>query len=244
MDRTRADYLFIFPLKIEAAATLKRFRARLVARWRYGKCYRIEIRNRRVDLVIGGVSRRPIEVFHQWQRAVGISAHRSLSEYQICLLGFAGALSAQLEQGHVCWFEELRCLDAPPIATQCTSVARQRQGVLLTSPTMVAQQRERLDLWGKTQADAVDMEAYWLARELQAHDQKLSCCRVISDDGREDLPDWIVRLFEAKTKLETVQRVLEAVATHRQAARWMWKMNGLARTLSQRLADEVEEVLK
>ena len=244
MHQTRVDSLFIFPLKIEASATLKRFRARPIARWRYGKCYRIEIRNRWVDVVIGGVSRRPIEVFHQWQRSVEMSADHKLNECQIFLLGFAGALSAQLEQGDVRWFEELRCLDAPPIATQWNSVSQQRQGVLLTSSTMVAQQRERFDLRAKTQADAVDMEAYWLARELQAHDQQLSCCRVISDDGREDLPDWVVSLLEAKTNRQTVQRVLQAVTTHRQAARWLWKMNWVARRLSQRLADEVEEVLR
>lgn len=129
----------------------------------------------------------------------------------------------------------------PSIASASTVVSR--EGVLLTSPTVVARQGERLDLWSQTQADAVDMEAYWLARALQAHDQQLSCCRVISDDGREDLPDWVVRLLAAKTNMQTVQRVLQAVATQRQAARWMWKMNWESRRLSQRLADEVEDVL-
>lgn len=212
-----------------------------MGRWGVGKCYRIEVRNKKVDLLLGGVSRGPIEILHQWQRSVGQSSDRKFNEQPICLLGFAGALSVELEQGDVRWFEELRCLDEPSIATASTVVSR--EGVLLTSPTVVARQGERLDLWSQTQADAVDMEAYWLARELQAHGQQLSCCRVISDDGREDLPDWVVRIFAAKTNMQTVQRVLQAVATQRQAARWMWKMNWESRRLSQRLADEVEEVL-
>lgn len=242
MHQTRAEHLFIFPLKMEASASLKRFRARLVAQWRCGKCYRIEVRNKRVDLLIGGVSRGPIEVLHHWQRSVGGSSHRPFHGQPICLLGFAGALSAQLEQGDIRWFEELRCLGEPGIATASTSVSR--QGVLLTSSTIVARRCERFELRAKTEADAVDMEAYWLARELQAHDQKLSCCRVISDDMRADLPEWVVGLLEARTSLQTVQRVLQAVTTHRQAARWMWKMHGEVRRLSQRLADEVEAVLK
>lgn len=242
MNLAMADYLLIFPLKMEASASLKRFRARLVGRWRYGKCYRIAVRNKRVDLLIGGVSRGPIEVLYQWQRSVGNLSYRPFHEQPICLLGFAGALSEELGQGDVRWFEELRCLDEPGIATASTTVSR--AGVLLTSPTIVARQCERFELRLKTEADAVDMEAYWLARELEAHDQKLSCCRVISDDVGEDLPDWVVGLLEAKTSLQTVQRVLQAVTTHRQAARWMWRMQVAVRRLSERLAEEVEEMLK
>jgi|GEM_PF-2572598 hypothetical protein len=243
MQFRNTDYLFLFPLQIEASATLKRFKARRVARWKNGSCYRLEHSRYRCDVLVGGSAHRVVDAFRNWSEWSGLRTVRPSAEINIGLFGFAGALARELQQGDLCWFEEMHCLNEPVLSTEAKGFSRPRQGRLLTSTTIVAQQRERLELHARTQADAVDMEAYWIARELQTHGRKLSCCRAISDDGREDLPDWVVGLFEAKTSRQMIQRALVSMATHRQATRWLWKMNRVAKELSRRLADEIEGVV-
>lgn len=243
MQFRNADYLFLFPLPIEASATLKRLKARRVARWKNGSCYRIEYRRYRCDVLVGGSAHRVVDAFRSWEQWSGFRTTCHLAELNIGLFGFAGGLATELKQGDLCWFEELHCLHEPVLSTEAQGFARPRQGKLLTSSTIVAQQRERVELRAQTQADAVDMEAYWIARELQSYGRQLSCCRVISDDGREDLPAWVVGLFEAKTSRQMIQRALVSVVTHREAARWLWRMKRAAGKLSRRLADEIEGIV-
>ena len=241
MKRVAETQLLIFPLAIEAKATLRRRRARAVGRCGVGKRFVAGCENRRIEVLISGPGRQSSESLSRWleltqARGAG-DEERGL---RITLFGFAGALSGSLKKGQICWFRHCSLKDDSPSLALGGDKADARGVSLLTSSELILRTEQRRALHASTQAHAVDMEAYWLANVLAYQQRSLECCRIISDDHAEDLPPWVGSLFEARSRWSQWYQAARIAAIQRGGVGWLRQMKRTAEALSSALADEVD----
>lgn len=241
MKRVAETQLLIFPLAIEAKATLRRLHARAAGRCGVGRRFVAGCENRRIEVLISGPGRRSSDSLSRWlelTQAVGVvNKNRGL---RIAMFGFAGALSGSLTKGQICWFRDCCLQDG----SRSLALGGDKAGAcgvsLLTSTELIFRTEQRHSLYGSTQAHAVDMEAYWLASALASQQRSLQCCRIISDDHAEDLPPWVGSLFAARSRWSQWYQAARIAVVQRGGVGWLRQMKRSAEALSSSLADEVE----
>ena len=135
--------------------------------------------------------RARIVVVRPGARASEIAA--SVTDGPAVILGLCGALrtlgvgDAALYTG-VCDDRDAIALDAAPLAALAASLPEAAHVRAFTAARVVTRVAERRRLAVAYDADVVDMEGTHLARTLQARGIPFGMVRVVSDDGRFDLP--------------------------------------------------------
>jgi len=160
----------------------------------------------------------------------GEAVKKSLDGVQLneisCIIswGVCGALEMQLQSGDIVLPSHV--IDQYGGSFSCDSSWREKlhqafinanlspagqSNSLLGSATIVTEVEDKISLWNKTQADAVDMESFTLARFAQQHNIPFVVVRAVADSADHSLPK--AAMFEAgQSKLSF--KTLISILTH------------------------------
>jgi len=149
---------------------------------------------------------------------VGAEAARRATEAAVSLykpalvqsVGFAGALDASLRVGEI--FEPCQVIDASDSSRTDTGAG---SGILV-SFSSVAGSEQKAKLGSAYQAQAVDMEAAFVAKSAEAHGLRFAAIKVISDDARCKMPP-MEKFIRADGGFASTQFALYAALRP-----WMW----------------------
>jgi adenosylhomocysteine nucleosidase len=109
--------------------------------------------------------------------------------------GFAGGLRPGLETGAVLYETDHEAL------RRAVEQAGGRAGQILFSSRVATRADEKLALWEKTKADAVEMESESIRRICAEHGVPSATVRVVLDTAEEDLPLDFNVLMTAEQKV-------------------------------------------
>jgi len=167
-----------------------------------GRRYRL-FENGDATLVCGGIG---AEAARRATEAV----IRGVNPVRVISVGFAGALDASLQVGHV--FEPRTVINAADgVRTECGS----GEGILVSSATVAG--KEQKIRFGKAYgASAVDMEAAAVAQGAQARGVEFRALKVISDAADFTLPA-VDRFVAADGRFQSVR-----FACHVALRPWLW----------------------
>ena len=133
-------------------------------------------------------------------------------------VGVAGALNFELVPGNLVVPSHFLSDNQPtilenPQARELTSLLNQR-GInakkckLVTTERTVATSEEKINLSRQTGACAVDMEAYWIARDLEGkRDIRLIVLKAISDHVNQALPEEITSCMRPDGNMDYVSLI-------------------------------------
>jgi adenosylhomocysteine nucleosidase len=166
--------------RIAIIAAMEREVAPLIRNWKVrtmehgGRRYRL-FENGETALVCGGIG---AEAARRATEAV----IREVQPVRVISVGFAGALDASLQVGHV--FEPRTVINAADgVRTEVGS----GEGILVSSATVAG--KEQKSRFGKAYgANAVDMEAAAVAQGAQAREVEFGALKAISDDADFNFP--------------------------------------------------------
>jgi len=185
----------------EVGPLIKTWKARTMEHG--GRRYRL-FENREATLVCGGIG---AEAARRATEAV----IREVQPVRVISVGFAGALDASLQVGHV--FEPRTVINAADgVRTECGA----GEGILVSSTTVAG--KEQKIRYGKTYgAIAVDMEAAAVAQGARARRVEFGTLKVISDAADFNLPA-VDRFVAADGRFQSVR-----FACHVALRPWLWR---------------------
>jgi adenosylhomocysteine nucleosidase len=187
----------------EVAPLIRNWKVRTVGTTEHsGRRYRL-FENGEATLVCGGIG---AEAARRATEAV----IREVNPARVISVGFAGALDASLQVGHV--FEPRTVINAADgVRTECVG----GEGILLSSATIAS--KEQKIRFGKAYgAIAVDMEAAAVAQGAQARGVEFGALKVISDAADFNLPP-LDRFVAADGRFQSVR-----FACHVALRPWLW----------------------
>lgn len=228
-------------MSVEAAATVKRLKGRLVARDQLSCLYRCDQVGRGIEILITGTGKSAQHALLRWLLSRR-SSNQCHKKAKVAIFGFAGSLVPEIKYGDVHWFSDcgIEQVADPIRSSYCMDASVVLSGKLLTVPSVIASLDQRTHLQQRTGAIAVDMESYWLFKVLEEEQLEFGCCRIISDDLTEDIPACVIPLLEAPSRITQALLACRVAWKDRQAARWLMKMYRRSKILSSKLADEAE----
>ena len=194
----------IAAMEREVAPLIRSWKVRTIVRTleHSGRRYRL-FENGEATLVCGGIG---AEAARRATEAV----IREVNPVRVISVGFAGALDASLQVGHV--FEPRTVINAADgVRTECGS----GEGILVTSASVAG--KEQKIRFGKAYgASAVDMEAAAVAQGAQARGVEFAALKVISDAADFNLP-VVDRFVAAFGRFQSVR-----FACHVALRPWLW----------------------
>jgi adenosylhomocysteine nucleosidase len=193
----------IAAMEREVAPLIRNWKVRTVGTTEHsGRRYRL-FENGEATLVCGGIG-------GEAARRATEAVIREVNPERVISVGFAGALDASLQVGHV--FEPRTVINAADgVRTECVG----GEGILLSSATIAS--KEQKIRFGKAYgAVAVDMEAAAVAQGAQARGVEFGALKVISDAADFNLPP-LDRFVAADGRFQSVR-----FACHVALRPWLW----------------------
>jgi len=161
MRHSEASRLLLFPMSVEAAATVQRLKGRLVDRDRMSSLYRCDQVGRGIEILITGTGKSAQHTLQRWLLSRR-SSNQCHKKPKVAILGFAGSLVPEIKYGDVHWFSNCGVEEVADPIRSCyrKDASVVLSGKLLTVPSVVASVDQRTHLQQRTGAVAVDMESY------------------------------------------------------------------------------------
>lgn len=161
--------------------------------------------------------------------------------------GFAGALQPQLGLGEIVAVNQSADEHGHDLQIDLKMASdparRLHVGKLVTVGKIVRTVAAKHELAAKTEALAVDMEAYAVARVCQELHRKFLAFRVISDDLATDLPPEVMSIF-GDTGAVRFGAVVGSLWKRPSSITDLWKLREQATQAAEHLADFLDGVVK
>lgn len=248
VDETMVDVLIVAAMAIE----LEPLRLRLSDRRVERGAFRVDVgilEGRRVALV----ESRPGEA--NAVRAIEVASQVFRTEV-LMSIGLAGGLADELTVGDVVIADRVLRFqsekrfevdgDNPPIevATGISSDLSKRRyvGTLVTVERAMLKENEKRKLAEATQAVAVEMETYAIARWCIEHKKQLIAVRSISDAVGDTLPSVVHSLIGANP-FEQIGRVAGTLVRRPSVLKQLWQLRSRASAAADRLGEEVVTIV-
>lgn len=158
--------------------------------------------------------------------------------------GFAGAVREHLQAGDLILAENFSDRQWLSEAQQILSHAKVRTAKLYTSPTIVDSIDERNEVARAKEADAVEMEAEFIARACAARGVRMLSLRVISDSLNHPFPAPPKVLFDIQRQKTDPARLLFYLLKHPVAFWRLIQFGGQIRKARQKLTSAIVTLIK
>jgi adenosylhomocysteine nucleosidase len=196
---------------------------------------------RRVVVILSGPGRRKAAQATE----ILIDGHRPR---RVISAGFAGALCPKLNRNDILVADRLLTTDGGEMAIElpaglATTLSRPgvHRGPLLTTDRVVRQPREKLALFQRHGAMAVEMETFAVATVCLRRNVPFSSIRVINDPADETLPRDVEHLLAQKAGAAQLGAALGAIWRRPASAKDMYQLRENALIASGRLAKFLAE---
>jgi adenosylhomocysteine nucleosidase len=230
-DVRRPDVGVIFALGIESGFLEDSVVGRVTVRGDGFKAIEGELRGRRIVILLAGPGRpnaaRATEAL--------IDGHRPE-----CVLsaGFAGGLAPELKRHEIVLAQEVilesgQRIEMAPLPTAGATAI----GKLLTADCVVRLADEKIALFERTGASAVDMESFAVAEVCARHGVPFRSARIIHDPADQTLPSDIEKLLNQKTEIARWGAAIGALWKRPSSIKDMWALKENSLVASQKLAE-------
>jgi adenosylhomocysteine nucleosidase len=182
------------------------------------------------------------------QKSAAATAREIIRGYEpkwVISAGFAGALSKQVQRGHLLMASVVENLagEALQIDLRMEATPRLHTGKLLTVDQIIRTRNEKKSLGDQHQALACDMETFAIAQECSRSNTRFLSVRIISDGLDDELPREVEQLMQAKNFAKQAGLAVQALMKRPGVALDLWKLRDEAHKAAERLAKFLLQVI-
>jgi len=198
-------------LKFEISGLIKMMAVERIDRNGAATIYKGRISGREVLLVETGMGKRNA------QKAAKLIVKNYLEGSSISkralAIGFCGATSGNLQIGDVVLYKTIKNLENIDFSKACNSInfygskdincskcTKNSCKILKvnggTVSNVIADSELKKNIGAKFDVQAVDMETYWIGKTMIENNLPFYCIRAVSDCVDENIPDFLLTLFE------------------------------------------------